>query len=99
MNMVSSVVSLVPGATVKEVLRCIQLSTTVIYRDGHTFMCDDKYVYCLSSNNTNSSSFRKFYKEINSLRVGKLFHTNNPKLFTNHMKTIDKSSELYRFVK
>lgn len=83
------------NSTSSEVIRLINKSTIIVFKNNNILLADDNYIFAYGSF---GGKFKSFHKENSKYLKDKLFYTKNIHYFKNHSVLIDGDKGLYRYV-
>ena len=95
MGLLPFILNLFKHTEANEIFRCLEVSNTIIYKNGCILVCNDDYIYYYGSIYPRSKKFYTFYKETKHLLHGKRFYSVNAQLYKNRVKLINKQKGLY----
>ena len=101
MNIIQTILKTDKTSDIDSILRCIQKSDTIIFKDGMYLICNTEYIYYFGAINSSRvpSKLGKFIKQYYPIIKGKLVYSKVPELFNiKKFEVIDLDAGLYRWL-
>jgi hypothetical protein len=95
-NIVQYILDNFQGSTPKEITRCLNKATIIVFDTDGVLVADDMYIYYFgtTAKKRKSKKFYKFYKKHSNHLLGKYFFSANITAYKNHCQYISSNCNM-----